>query len=78
MVDPNDVQNTLQKRAVNWGPRSDTISLGILCKWITCVIKSCAVSEAEGSLVRGMKCAALEKPSTTVRMVVWWWEGGKP
>ena len=76
---PSALQNALQKRAVNWGPQSETISQGMLCNLMTCVIRICAVSEAEGSFVRGMKCAALEKRSTTVRMVVWWWwcGGGK-
>ena len=48
---PNNVQNALQ----NWGPLSETISVGM--PWIItmCVIRSCAVSDAEGNLVSGTK-----------------------
>ena len=75
---PSSVQKAFQNLAVNWGPLSETISLGIPCSLTTWVINSCAVSEAEGSLVRGTKCTALENWSIIMRIVVWWLEGGRP
>ena len=52
---PMSVQNAFQNLAVNCGPLSETISVGIPCNLTTCNISNCAVSEAEGRLVKGMK-----------------------
>ena len=72
------LQNSLQNREMNWGPRSDTMSLGY--PWIlkTCVIIISAVSLAEDSLGRAMKCVILEKRSTTVSTVVLPLDTGSP
>ncbi len=71
-------QNSLQNWEANWGPLSDTMSEGrpwILNTWST---MTWAVSRANGNLERGMKLAALEKRSTTVRITVLPAESGRP
>ena len=52
---PMSIQNAFQNLAVNCGPLSETISVGMPCNLTMCNISNCAVSEAEGSLVRGTK-----------------------
>ncbi len=71
-------QNSLQNWEVNWDPLSDTMSEGrpwILNTWSTI---TWAVSRADGNLGRGIKWAAFEKRSTTVRMTVFPAESGRP
>ena len=41
-------------------------------------MSNCAVSDADGTFVRGMKCTALENRSIIVRMLLWWLDGGNP
>ena len=56
----NSVQKAFQNLAENCGPLSETISVGILCNLTTCLMRRCAVSDADGSLVRGTKCTTFE------------------
>ena len=51
-VVPSKVQNALQKREMNWGPRSETMLVGMPCRRMTCWTSRCAVLDAEESLVR--------------------------
>ncbi len=74
---PNSLQNSRQNLDTNWGPLSETTSVGRPCKrktWLTTVN---AVSLAEGNLGKGIKWAAFENRSTTVKTTVLPWEGGR-
>lgn len=77
-VAPKWEQNSRQKVEVNCGPRPETTSTGSPCRRKTCCNISSAISLADRSLDRGMKCAILLKRSTPVRMVVSPLDGGSP
>lgn len=68
---------TAQNLAVHWGPRSDTMLWGRPCRLKTCYTKSSAVSLADGSFGKGMKCAILEKHLTILRRAAFPPEGGR-
>lgn len=70
--------NSFQNEDANWGPRSETISLGVLWSLKTWSWTACAVSLAEGCFGSGMKCVILLKQSTMVRMAVFPSEAGSP
>ncbi len=76
---PRSVYRTLSKTGRDdCGPLSDTTSTGrpwIRKMWST---TTCAVSLAEGSLGKGTKWATLEKRSTTIRITVLPFDGGRP
>ncbi len=75
---PISRQNSPQNWEVNCGPLSETTSVGslwILKTWSTI---SCAVSLADGNLGSGIKWAALENRSTTVKTTVFPADGGRP
>ena len=75
---PTRLQNSLQKTDVNWGPQSETTSVGRPWRQKTWWRASSAVSLAEGSLPRGMKWASLLSRSTMVRMTEWPLDAGRP
>ncbi len=75
---PISRQNSPQNWEVISGPLSETTSVGspwILKTWSTI---SCAVSWADGNLGSGIKWAALENRSTTVKTTVFPADGGRP
>lgn len=63
-------QKAYQTWEVNWGPRSQTMSMGMLWRRNTWFTNRSAVSDAEGNLGRAAKCAALGNLSTMVSIVV--------
>ncbi len=72
-VAPSSRQNSLQNLDTNWGPLSETTSAGrpwMRKTWSTTVA---AVSLAEGNLGKGIKWAAFENRSTTVKTTVLLW-----
>ena len=75
---PRALQKARQTWEENWGPLSETMSVGIPCRRKTCLTRRSAVSLKDGSLGSAMKCAALEKRSIMVRMVVFPSDVGRP
>ncbi len=76
-VAPSSRQNSLQNLDTNWGPLSETTSAGrpwMRKTWSTTVA---AVSLAEGNLGKGIKWAAFENRSTTVKTTILPREGGR-
>lgn len=71
-------QNSFHTFDVNWGPRLETTSEGIACRWNKWSISSWSISSALGSLGNAAKCAALEKQSIIDRITVFPGEGGRP
>ena len=56
---PMSLQNSLQNRDTNWGPQSETMSLGN--RWtLNTVIMTSAVSLADGNLGRAINLTILE------------------
>ena len=72
------MQKAFQKALANCGPLSEVTSSGSPCRRKTFIIMISAVSLADGSLVRGTKCADLETRSTIVRITDFPWDSGKP
>ncbi len=77
-VAPNKRQNSLQNLETNWGPLSETTSVGRPWMRKTWSMTATAVSLADGNLGRGMKWAAFENRSTMVKTTVFLLEGGRP
>ncbi len=77
-VAPSKRQNSLQNLETNWGPLSETTSVGRPWMRKTWSMTATAVSLADGNLGRGMKWAAFENRSTTVKTTVFPLEAGRP
>ena len=58
--------------------RGTEMSVGMPCRRKMCLTRRSAVSLEDGSLGSAMKCAALEKRSITVRMLVFPSDVGRP
>lgn len=74
---PRRLQNSFQKWEINWGPQSETMSLGRPRSRKTSLAIISPSSLVVGSLLRGTRWIILEKQSTILRMDVLPEEGGR-